>query len=231
MAYYHLLAKMESGNRVKVLIKSVEQWVNVPTQKKNAFRQAGWVLSPHRFGRKTRQLAIRTKDKKGAYCYSVLITTDDSSPIETLVTDYDRRGGVPESTFCQDNQGLSLGRRRHRSFLAQQILTLLCQLAHNLIRWTQHWMIEAVEKKAGENRIEEIDSENDEVSQVVKTIKERGMKRFVRQIFSLSGKVVFKGKTVVRLILNPLYPLIGRIATALKALLCDYGIGVSLGKT
>ncbi len=58
--------------------------------------------------------------------------------------------------------------------------------------------------------------------------KKRGIKRFVRQILSLSGKVVLKDKRVVGIIINPLYPLIDRIKTAFEALLRPFDIYVSL---
>ena len=63
---------------------------------------------------------------------------------------------------------------------------------------------------------------------VMRTLNGFGMKRFVRQILSLSGKVVMKRGKVLRIILNPLYPLINRIRTAFEALLKPYGIAISL---
>ncbi len=74
---YHLLVKMYSGNRAKVLAKSVQEWVDITPGSNNTARHAGWVSKPHRYGGKTRQLAIRMPKKKGAeYKYSVLVTTD-----------------------------------------------------------------------------------------------------------------------------------------------------------
>ena len=63
---------------------------------------------------------------------------------------------------------------------------------------------------------------------VVKTLNGLGMKRFVHQILSVSGRVTMKKGKVFQVILNPLYPLINRIRTALVALLKPYGITVSL---
>ena len=92
-------------------------------------------------------------------------------------------------------------------------------------------MILAVEQYADTNVTGDSFSDEKDTALVVKTLKERGMKRFVRQILSISGKVVMKGKRVIRIILNPLYPLINRIKTAFSALLNNYGITVSLGKS
>jgi hypothetical protein len=84
---------MYSGNRAKVLAKSVQEWVDISPGKDNIPRQAGWVCKPHRYGRKTRQLAIRMLKKKGdGYKYSVLVTTDMNDDIQTTVADYDGTG-------------------------------------------------------------------------------------------------------------------------------------------
>lgn len=228
---YQILAKMFSGRRAKTLAKSVQQWVDIPTSTKDAFREAGWITTPHRYARKTRQIAVRMPKKKGGYAYSVLVTTDMDADLYTILQDYDDRGGIPESTFCQDYQGLGLRKRRKRDFVAQQMVILLAQLAHNLIRWIQHWMIQALEqsppiKPPSPSKCTPLD-----LTSVVKTLQQRGMKRFVRQVLGLSGKVILKRGKVTRVILNPLYPLCDRIQTAFAALLEDYQIRVSLGKT
>ena len=229
---YQLLAKMRSSKRARKLAMSVQEWVDCPSSSDGSLRQAGWVPTPHRYGRKTRQVAIRTPDpkRKDGYRYSVLIITDMEADLNATVADYDSRSGVPESSFCQDNQGLSMRKRRKRSFVAQQMLTLLSQLAHNLIRWMQNWMIDAVEQSTPPDD-EDTAYENkayEDKAVVVKFLKERGIKRFVRQILSLSGKVIMKGERVVGIILNPLYPLISRIKTAFEALLKPFRIYVSL---
>lgn len=237
---YHLLVKMYSGNRAKVLAKSVQEWMDITPGSNNTARQAGWVSKPHRYGGKTRQLAIRMPKKKGdGYKYSVLVTTDMNADIQTTATDYDGRSGVPESVFSQDNQGLGMRKRRKRSFVAQQMLTLLNQLAHNLIRWMKKWLMTAVKQSAVKQSTTECPSSDDEsehprdfvpedVDLVVKTLNGLGMKRFVRQILSVSGRVVMSKGKVLHVILNPLYPLINRIRTAFVALLKPYGITVSL---
>ena len=176
-------------------------------------------------------MAVRTKTKKGKYSYSVLVDTDTQASLATIVTDYDRRSGVPESTFLKDYQGLKLRRRRKNGFVAQQVLLLLSQLAHNLVIWMKQWLSDAVVSTL---MMGEREPKPKRVKQVVltqKTLGERGIKRFLRQILWLSGRVVFKGKRVVRIILNPLYPLIHRIIMALEAFLKPYEIRVSLDKS
>jgi len=51
---YQLLVKMFSGNRAKVLARSVQEWVDISPGSGNIPRQAGWVSKPHRYGGKTR---------------------------------------------------------------------------------------------------------------------------------------------------------------------------------
>ncbi len=236
---YQLLAKMRSASRTKKLVKSVCEWVDVPNNSDGALRQAGWVTNPHRYARRTRQVAIRIPDskKKDGYRYAVLIITDLEADLHTIVTDYDARSGVPESSFCQDNQGLSSRKRRKRSFVAQQMLTLLSQLAHNLIKWMQSWMIDAVKQatppQATTNTPSDDSSDDSNdiaeyTASVVKVLRERGIKRFVRHTLSLSGKVVLKDKRVLGIIINPLYPLVDRMKTAFEALLRPFDIYVSL---
>lgn len=230
---YHLLAKMYSGNRAKVLAKSVCEWVDISPGPDNRARQAGWVSQPHRYCRKTKQLAIRMAKKKGSgYQYSVLVNTDMDAHIHNTVDDYDGRSGVPESTFCQDNQGLGNRKRRKRGFVAQHMLILLTQLAHNLIRWMQNWLTKAIERtsamKSSPVKWWAPSDNPEDASLAVATLNSFGMKRFVRQVLCLSGKVVVRKGKVHRVSLNPLYPLINRIVIAFEALLTPYGITVSL---
>ena len=101
----------------------------------------------------------------------------------------------------------------------------------------QKWLMTAAEQAAVESTSSDNESEHpgdfvpknvDPVDPVVKTLNGLGMKRFVRQILSVSGRVVMKKGKVLQVILNPLYPLINRIITAFVALLKPYGITVSL---
>ncbi len=241
---YHLLVKMYSGNRAKVLARSVQEWVDISPGPDNRPRQAGWVSAPHRYCRKTRQLVIRMPKKKGdGYKHSVLVTTDMNADLHATVSDYDGRSGVPESTFCQDNQGLGNRKRRKRGFVAQQMLMLLTQLAHNLIRWMQNWLTKAMESSAKYSTSamsSSATSSSDDwwvpasipvpsdADLAIATLNSFGMKRFVRQVLCLSGVVVVRKGKVRQVKLNPLYPLISRITIAFEALLTPYGIAVSL---
>ena len=48
---------------------------------------------PHRYGRRTVQVAVRTPTEKGGYTDSVLVTTDLLASLTDIVTDYDKRCG------------------------------------------------------------------------------------------------------------------------------------------
>jgi len=224
---YQLLVKMRCSKRARKLSKSVTHWIDIPSDSENNPRQAGWVTQPHRYGRRTRQLSIRKTTKKG-YTYSVIVTTDFDSDILSIVSDYDARGGIPESNFCQDSQGLSNTARRKHSFLAQQMLMLLNQLAHNMIRWIQNRLTESVLQTSDELSYDSSEPQVIEKAVVIKTLKERGMKRFIHQILSVPGKVTLKAQRVCEVVFNPSYPLINRIIVAFRALLKPYGITVSL---
>jgi len=225
---YDILAKVYSQKRAKSLAKSVTEWVAVPSEADNTPREAGFVLKPHRYCRKTVQVAVRTPTKKGGYSYSALVTTSINAKIEQIVLDYDKRGGVPESTFCQDYQGLALRKRRKGGFVAQKVLVLLSQLAHNLTVWMKSWLNDALEASLFTGEEEPTKTERKAIALAQKSIQERGIKRFIRQILALSGKVVFNQQRVVCIFLNPLYPLISRIKTAFEAFLKPYNITVLL---
>jgi hypothetical protein len=239
---YEVLAKMYSGKRARKLAQSVVEWVDVPSATPDGPRQAGWVTTTKRYARKTRQLAIRKPNpkRKDGYSYAVIVSTDISCDLNQLLGDYDARSGIPESSFCQDNQGLGLRKRRKRKFVAQQMLILLSQLAHNLIQWIKDWMIKALQQQEKmEQKAEQMikffqqtTTENDpKVQLAIKSIKQRGMRRFVQPIFALSGKIVTHNGAITKIILNPFYPIVDRIKIALQALLKPHEIAVILGKT
>jgi len=241
---YQLLAKMFSGNRAKVLAQSVQQWVDVDADGQDT-RQAGWVTKPHRYGRNTRQLAIRKPNpkKKSGFNYVVLVITDMTTDMLTLLRSYDARSGIPESTFCQDNQGLAQRKLRKHRFVAQQMLVLLSQLAHNLCRWLKQWMVEALatKEKMEQDAQQMIHSQWSETEQnpiaapeirlTINSIQQRGIRRWVRQLFALDGVVVIKKGVVTCLTLNSNYPLIDRFKLAFETLLKPYGVRVRLAKT
>ena len=81
------------------------------------------------------------------------------------------------------------------------------------------------------NEAKESAAEQSEIQQTMQSIEQRGIKRWVRQIFALSGQVVIKQGVVTCLTFNRAYPLIHRFRLAFEALLNPYGVRVCVGKT
>ena len=223
---YQVLGKMYSGRRAQKLAASVETWEAVPASQGTPGREAGWVSKPHRYSRKTTQVAVRTPKKDGTWSYAVLVSTKIDASLSEIVREYDKRSGAPESTFRQDYQALALRKYRKSGFVAQHVLVLLAQLTHNLLIWMKAWLIEALtpaatsKKKARTHR-----------QKTQQTLEGRGLKRLRRDILSLPGHVCFEGEKVIGIRINPLYPLIHHVTTALQAFLKTYNITVSLDKT
>lgn len=219
---YHLIGKMYTSRRIQKLVATVEAWASVPTRKGIKGREAGWVKHPHRYARRTVQVAVRTPKKDGTWSYAVLVLTDTTAPLADLVLEYDQRSGTPENAFCQDYQALSLRKYRKSGFIAQQVLLLLAQLSHNLMIWMKTWFIEAVAAADG--------PENSH-PKTTEMLQNRGLKRLRRDILAIPGKVCFEGKKVVGIRINPLYPFIQHVSTATKALFQQYEMLVLLDKT
>ena len=244
---YGLLIKMYSGNRARVLAESVEKWVSAPTQRQrekgeNATREAAFLTKTHRYCRKTRQVAIRTSNpkNKSGYSYRVIVTTDLDDSLQTILDDYDERAGVPESLFCQDNQGLAARKRRKRRFFAQQMLMHLTQIAHNLTLWIKQWQIDAIDfaKRCDDWifnimrkwNIQPLDTTK-WVENTQEMIRQRGIKRFTHQLFALAGSLSFRHGKLHRIVLKAGYPMIDRITLAFAALLDDTGVEIAFAQT
>ena len=83
--------------------------------------------------------AVRTPKKDGTWSYAVLVATT-CKPL-CFMTD-----AAPQRVLSLRIIKLSLRKYRKSKFIAQQVLLLLAQLAHNLMIWMKYWLIEAVEK-------------------------------------------------------------------------------------
>lgn len=178
---YGILTKAKNWQRVRKLTQSIEQWHDDP---KVVDRQFAWVPEPHGYVRATRQLAVRRKDKKGAWKVRILVTSLDNAtllwlasqpfrkeprPIDimcALIYAYDLRGGGVETSMKGSKQGLGITKRNKRSFHAQEMLVLLAQLAGNVIAWTRH-----------------------ELARHLESWQAFGNLRMVRDLFQIPGKV------------------------------------------
>ncbi len=221
---YHVLLKEYSGRRAHKLAASVTNWVDDPQV---PGRQVGWVtVEAAEYVRPVRRIAVRCPKKNGQWGVGVLITTLEAAEVMTVsvpslpqtdattaellayVYSYDQRGGGVETANRDDKQGLGLGKRNKKRFAAQQIISLLGLLAHNIVVWARQWLA------LNAPRVEKL-----------------GIKRLVRDVFRVNGWVERDATgRVCRIVLNQGHCYARHIIGALQALLGPHVV-VSLGET
>jgi hypothetical protein len=222
---YVVLAKDYSAARSSRLAKSVARWYADPTV---AGREVGLVVEPPTdYCRAVVRIAVRCQKAKGRFSYGVLIAPPDLAPIWALlgrqgappvdacgqvlayVHAYDARGGGVESSLKADKQGLGLSKRNKKRFRAQQMVTMLSTLAHNIVIWARGWLAPQQPKLA-----------------------RYGIVRLVRDLFHISGRILFDAVGhIVQIVLNQAAPLVLVLADALRPLLMPAHIAISLGET
>ncbi len=150
---YWLLIKIHNWQRVRKLITSVADWSTDP---KVPGRQLGWVVAPYAYAQPTRQVALRKRKPNGQWLHQVLVfnLTDEmvfdvagqprpqpctsDEVLWAALAAYDQRGGGAETQNKGDKHGLHLAHRNKHRFVAQEMLVLLAQLAHNVLIWTRN---------------------------------------------------------------------------------------------
>jgi hypothetical protein len=206
---YWLLIKIHNWQRVRKLSTSVTDWY---TDAQVPGRQVGWVEAPYAYGQLTRQVALRKRKPNGKWLQQVLVfnLTDamvfdlahqamppSYTPREVLfaaLAAYDQRGGGAETQNKGDKQGLHLAHRNKHSFVAQEILVLLAQLAHNLIIWTRNELARADDYFA-----------------------HYGIRRMVRDVLQIPGCVQLDATgQVVRITLQANHPLAAKVHPLLE---------------
>ena len=198
---YHVLVKTHNWQRAIKLSKTVTAWYPDP---KVPDREVGWVGQPHAYVQATRQLAVRKRKSDGTWRYQVLVFTLTDAQLFELahgeasvaatahhdvmlaaVYAYDGRGGGAETQNKNDKQGLGLSNRNKQKFVAQEMLVLLAQLAHNLMIWTRN-----------------------ELSHVDQRFEKFGILRTVRDALQIPGYVQLNATGQIRQItLNESHPL------------------------
>jgi hypothetical protein len=211
---YFLLIKIHNWQRVMKLIASVVTWHSDPQV---PGRQFGWVETLYAYAQPTRQVALRKLKSNGKWLHQVLVfnLTDEmlfdlagqphwhaATPGEVLcaaLAAYDQRGGGAETQNKGDKQGLQLAHRNKHSFVAQEILVLLAQLAHNLLIGTRHDLMHHDAHFA-----------------------HYGIQRLVRDVLNIPGSVQLDAQgRVIRIALQGAHPLARRVQTALENLPWD----------
>ncbi|MHC4336125.1 MAG: transposase [Planctomycetota bacterium] len=222
---YQVHCKDYSGTRAKTLAQSVTEWVDDPRIPE---RQVGWVtVAPTAYRRPVRRVAVRCRKKNGQWGVGVLISTlaphevieltrqpvdrlkDPTAVLMAYVYLYDQRGGGVETAIKGDKQGLGITKRNKKRFEAQQMVTQLNVLAHNTIVWARRWLTPSMP-----------------------SLRKWGMLRMVRDVFHVSGQLVFDHQhRIVQIRLNPMDPLAQGLLSGFGALLESEHIVVTLGET
>src|SRR6266567_6656065 len=220
---YLVHCKDYSGQQAKRLAKSVQDWYADPSHPE---RQFGWVSeTTEAYVRPVKRIAVRCRKPDGTFAYGVLISALSAQHVLTLtcqplslladpaavllayVRFYDQRGGGVETSFKGDKGGLGIGKRSKKRFAAQQMLTLLSSLAHNVIVWAHQWLASPA-------------------------LQHYGMLRMVRDVFPISGFLLTDALgQVVQIVLNQAAPLATVLVDPLGALLACTHVAVNLGQT
>jgi hypothetical protein len=207
------------------LALSVTEWIDDP---RIEGRQVGWVRTPtSAYVREVRRIAVRCRKKNGQWGIGVVISalspeqvleltgqspaklTDEAAVLLAYVYFYDARGGGVETAFKDDKQGLGITKRNKKRGLAQQIVMLLNQLAHNVLVWARGWLAPHMPQ-----------------------LERYGLLRLVRDVWHISGFVEQdRHGQLIRIVLNQLAPLAQGLGAALQHLLAPTHVVVNLGQT
>jgi len=220
---YQIHCKDYSAQRAQRVASSVVEWLDDPGVPE---RQMGWVSEPATaYIRPVVRIAVRCRQRNGQWAVGVLLSTlaardvlaltgqplslldDPTAVLRAYVAFYDQRGGGIETSFKGDKAGLGLTKRNKKCFEAQQMLMLLGSLAHNVVVWARRWL-------------------------AVPKLQHYGMLRMVRDVFHISGFLVFDALGhVVQIILNQAACLARSLVDSLGKLLAPLCIAINLGKT
>jgi hypothetical protein len=231
MRGYFVVTKDYSTARARLLAGQVQDWVVDP---RDAERQVGLVPGPacdyHAgpYRRSITRIAVRCRLANGQWGVGVVVsslpladacvlagldataaTSDPTLALLAYVYLYDQRGGGVETSFKEDKQGLGISKRSKKRFAAQQVVALLGALAHNVLTWAKRWMLP-----------------------VVPAIQRLGIKRLVRDVFGVTGRVAVDHEGHVRhIVLNEANRLARHLLVALQTLASSADVAVTLGET
>jgi hypothetical protein len=222
---YHYHGKDYSGQRANALAATVTEWIDDPRVPE---RQVGWITAPATdYVRPVRRIAVRCRKKNGQWGIGVLLSTltpemaialtnqpchtcaDPLAVLLAYVYFYDVRSGGVETSFKEDRQGLGMHQRSKKRFPAQQMLTQLNLLAHNVVTWVKA-----------------------RLTPHVPAFRHLGLKRWIRDIFQMLGILYFDHTgRLYHCRLNQADPFARKLAPALCIWLADQHVGISLGET
>lgn len=182
---YRVLTKDYSTQRARKFADSITQWFDDPAQ---PGRQFGAVTTakPDDYAQPMLRIAVRCRKNNGQWAVGMLVTNLNPDEVTALmaveldlianlaelwqayVHCYDQRGGGVETSFKQDNQALGIKKRNKKRFEAQQMLTQLNALAHNVLVWAKRWL-----------------------TAETPTLKQIGFVRLMQDVFTTTGRLLF----------------------------------------
>lgn len=133
----------------------------------------GEVDPPIDYGRPVR-VFVKRRLKDGVFCHSYYVSTLALPSKGHFIACYNHRGGAEVEQFRSDKSGLSLEARRKHSSLGQKGYILLTDLAHNLLADFHHHAL------------------------VGTRFESYGLKRIVRDLLAIPGRLVFEDGKLVR---------------------------------
>jgi hypothetical protein len=220
---YMVLCKDYSAKRAQKLAESVLRWYPDP---KEAGREVGVIPAPATlYVRPVDRIAVRYRKRNGQWGTEALICSVPAAEIwrrvgrpgdvvneehaRLLATTYfyDGRGGGCETSFQGDKQGLGMTKKNKKRFEAQQMVTQLVALAHNVLMWAKGWLMPAA------------------------PLAKYGIVRLVRDVLGILGRVEQDGHgRVRRIVLNERSRLAQHCLTAFQQMVASAGVVVVLGK-
>ena len=141
----------------------------------------GTVTSPVDFGRPV-HLLVKKQLHQQKWKYSYYVTTLTFPSKQTFMHRYNQRGGAEIEQFRADKDGLHLSSRRKQSFQAQRAIILMTDLAHNLLADFRHQAL-------ADSRF-----------------AHWGLKRIVRDLLAVPGRLYLSGSQLKRIELLATYP-------------------------
>jgi hypothetical protein len=251
---YQVHTKDYSGKSAAKLAKTVTEWFDDPHI---PGRQFGLVTEPALcYVRPVTRIAVRYLQRNGKWKAVVLISalwaqdvlaltgepptasSDQARVLLAYVTFYDQRGGGVETSFKEDKSGLGLTKRSKKRFPAQQMLVLLGSLAHNVVLWAREWLSPSAapsslgSRSAKPSRLSHGDASPNQPASFTHGLSGYGMLRMVRDVFHVSGFLLFDpAGQVQQIILNQHAPFAHFLVHSLRNILSPLHISVHLGQT
>lgn len=126
----------------------------------------GEVSPPIDYGRPVR-VFVKRRRKDNKFLHSYYVSTLRLPSKRHFLSCYDQRGGAEVEQFRNDKSGLHMAARRKQSFLGQKGFILLTDLAHNLMADFHHRALTGTR------------------------FESYGLKRIVRDLLAIPGKLIF----------------------------------------